>query len=217
MSLAENGGSAARKRAIRRREAILAPLNTLSGKRVNSFRPRFTANDRSRPIHRQAALKGAGAGMPLRPTLEQRGGPVRLARRLRCSGHIARRATAQLRQTRRSPSRLKFSSGVGVRCVSPRKAGLVVGPRSPAFAFEDAPYDTSTAVTGVSWPKLPTPDLGVRAATSVPDQSGAGRTDHFIRRPGRPRPRLLPLACRDAGDARPPAPRGQRPELASSH
>src|SRR5580704_11561579 len=39
-----------------------------------------------------------------------------------------------------------------------------------------------------------------------------------IRRPGRPRPRppLPPLACRDAGDARPPAPRDQQPESASS-
>ena len=43
------------KRAIRHREAILAPLKTLSGKRANSFRPRFTANNRSRPLQKQAA------------------------------------------------------------------------------------------------------------------------------------------------------------------
>jgi hypothetical protein len=36
---------------------MLAPLKTLSGKRVNSFRPRFTANNRSRPLHKQAALE----------------------------------------------------------------------------------------------------------------------------------------------------------------
>jgi hypothetical protein len=33
---------------------MLAPLKTLSGKRANSFRPRFTANNRSRPLHKQA-------------------------------------------------------------------------------------------------------------------------------------------------------------------
>ena len=33
----------------------MALLKTLSGKRANSFRPRLTANNRSRPLHKQAA------------------------------------------------------------------------------------------------------------------------------------------------------------------
>jgi hypothetical protein len=112
--------------------------------------------------------------MPFRPTLEQRGGPVRPARGLRCSGHIARRAAAQLRQT--VPVTLAVFVGRRVAICIPEEGGAGCGASLSAFASEDAPYDPSTAVTGVSWPKLPTPLSGVRAATSVPDESGEGRT-----------------------------------------
>ena len=40
------------------------PLKNLSGKRVNRFRPRFTANNRSRPLHKQAALETQALACP---------------------------------------------------------------------------------------------------------------------------------------------------------
>jgi hypothetical protein len=166
-------GSPVGKRAIRHREAMLAPLKTLSGKRVNSFRPRFTANNRSRPLHKQAALEAQALACPFGRPLSNEA--------VRCVTLVGLdpRATSLVGLlctcVRRSPSRLQFSSGVGVAICIPEEGGAGCTASLSAFASEDAPYDTSAAITGGSWPKLPTPLSGVRAATSVPDESGEGR------------------------------------------
>ena len=100
------------RRAIRHREAMLAPLKTLSGKRVNSFRPRFTANNRSLPLHKQAALEAQALACPFGRPLSNEA--------VRCVPLVGLDARATslvglLRGcVRRSPSRLPFSSGVGV-------------------------------------------------------------------------------------------------------
>src|SRR3984957_7766746 len=140
--------SLARKSAIRHREAMLGPLKTLSGKRTNSFRPRFTANNRSRPLHMQAAREAQAVACPFgRPLSNEavRGVPL---------VGLDARTTSLVRLLRgcirRYRSRLPFSSGVGVAICIPEEGGAGCRASLPAFASEE---DTSAVVTGVSWPK----------------------------------------------------------------
>jgi hypothetical protein len=157
---------------------MLTPLKILSGKRVNSFRPRFTANNRSRPLHKQVALEAQALACPF-------GGPfsidaVRCVPLVGLDARVTSLVGLLCSCVRRSPSRLEFSSGVGVAICIPKEGGAGCRASLSAFASMDAPSDTSGTVTGVSWPKLSTPLSGVTAATSVPDESGAGRTGSLV-------------------------------------
>jgi hypothetical protein len=153
---------------------MLAPLKTLNGKRANSFRPRFTANNRSRPLHKQAALEAQALACPFGWPLSNEA--VRCVRLVGVDARATSLVGPMRRCVRRSPSGLRFSSGVGVAICIPEEGGAGCRASLSAFESEDAPYDTSAAVTGVSWPKLPTPLSGVSASTLVPEESGAGLT-----------------------------------------
>ena len=128
VDVTSGNGSAARKRAMRHREAILAPLKTLSGKRVNSFRPRFTANNRSRPLHKQAALEAQALACPFGRPLSNEA--VRCVPLVGLDARATSLVGLMRSCARRSPSRLQFSSGVGVAICTRRKAGRVARPRS---------------------------------------------------------------------------------------
>jgi hypothetical protein len=190
--------SLARKHAIRHREAMFAPLKTLSGKRVNSFRPRFTANNRSRPLHKQAAREAQALACPFGRPLSNEA--VRCVPLFGLDARTTSLVGLLRGCVRRYPSRLPFSSGVRVAICIPEEGGAGSGASLSAFASEHAPYDTSAAVTGISWPKLPTLLSGVRAATSVPDESGAGRTGSLaaLAAPRDVSFETLPVACAEA-------------------
>jgi hypothetical protein len=137
VDVTSGNGSAARKRAMPHREAILAPLNTSSGKRVNSFRPRFMANNGSRPLHKQAALEAQALACPFgRPLSNEAVRCVPLvgldARPTSCGGLM--RSCVRL-----SPSRLRFSPAVGVAICIPEDGRSGCTASLPAFAPEDAP------------------------------------------------------------------------------
>jgi hypothetical protein len=142
--------SLARKRAIRHREAMLAPLKTLSGKRTNSFRPRFTANNRSRPLHMQAAREAQALACPFGRPLSNEA--VRCVPLVGLDARTTSLVGLMRRCVRRSPSRLRFSSGIGVAIGVPDEGGAGCTASLSAFASEDAPYRIRPqARYGLAW------------------------------------------------------------------
>src|SRR6202020_2311974 len=113
---------------------MLAPLKILSGKRVNSFRPRFTANNRSRPLHKRAALEAQALACSFGRPLSNEA--------VRCVPLVGldARATSLVGLLRscagRSPSRFQFSSGVGVAICTPEEGGAGCTASLSAFASE---------------------------------------------------------------------------------
>ena len=97
------------------------PLKTLSGKRANIFLPRFVANNRSRPLHKQAASDAQPLARPFGRALSNEA-----VRRVPLVG-LAARATSLvwlLRNcVRRSLLRLLISSGVGIAICVPAEGG----------------------------------------------------------------------------------------------
>jgi hypothetical protein len=93
-----------------------------------AFRPRFTANNRSRPLHKQAALEAQMLACPFGRPLSN--DAVRCVRLVGLDARATSLVGLMRRCVRRSPSRLRFSSGIGVAICIPRKAGRVAGLRS---------------------------------------------------------------------------------------
>ena len=118
VGVTSGNGSAARKRAIRHREAILAPLKTLSGKRANSFRPRFTANNRSRPLHKQAAREAQALACPFGRPLSNEA--VRCVPLVGLDARATSLVGLMRSCVRRSPSRLRVFVGRRGRDLHPR-------------------------------------------------------------------------------------------------
>jgi hypothetical protein len=145
-------------------------VKPLSGKRANGFRPRFTAKVRSRPVQKQAAPEAQPLACRLGRAVSNEGVPgvplVVLDARAASLAGLMRQCV------RRSPTSLRFSSGRGVAICVAEEGGAGCTASLSAFA-EDA---SSGATAFVSWSKLPTSLSGIRDATSVPDESVAGRT-----------------------------------------